>query len=163
MTYIEAISEMIRGNTPDCIDEPNDLKSANEMNQRAVESTKVKVDLLYEKIENWDCDDDLYELAQWFNELRELVGNDEIDIPVLSGDCFQMDLYNRIESIFPIITCNIDSYVLYRNDDGVFVVETVDSLAKKHLTLEDKRELAHILVDQMEDYQIDEVLNLTWM
>jgi hypothetical protein len=132
------------------------------LNQRvAKKEIEEKVDSLYEKIEDWDCHDDINELALWFNELRELVGDDNVDIPFLSGDCFQMDLYHSIESIFPLITCDIDSYVLYRNDDGVFVVESVDLLSKKHLTENDKQEVAHILVDNMADWQLDEVLSHT--
>jgi hypothetical protein len=74
-----------------------------------------------------------------------------------------MDLYRRIEAIFPLITCGIDSDVLYRNDNGVFVVENINVLSKKYLTKADKREVAHILVDQMEDNQLDEVLSHTWL
>jgi len=164
MLYTGAISEMIKGNTQNCVDKLEDIKSAIVMlNQRAVKNEiEAKVYSLHEKIENWDLHDNANDLARWFNELRELVGDDEIDIPYLSGDCFQMDLYHRIEAIFPLITCVIDSNVLYRNDNGVFVVENINVISKKHLTEADKRAVAHILVDQMEDNQLDEVLK-TWV
>ena len=134
MVYSESIIEMIDGNTQNCIKELQDIKKAMELLlERAgniiPEDTptadnnneiKEKKEALVEKIESWDSHDNIYELAQWFNELRELVGDDEIDIPYLSGNCFQMDLYHRIEAIFPLITCNIDGGVLYQPDQAEF-------------------------------------------
>lgn len=72
-----------------------------------------------------------------------------------------MDLYHCIERIFPLITCDIDGNVLYKNDDEVFIVADLDSLAKKHLTEADKRAVAHTLVDKMADWQLDELLSHT--
>jgi hypothetical protein len=176
MVYTESITEMIKCNTQNCINEFQDIKRTTELPlERAgniiPEDTptanndneiKAKIDSLVEKIENWDPNDDLFELARCFNELRELKGDDDIDAYCPSGDCFHMDLYHRIDSIFPLITCEIDGNVLYRNDDGKYIVESIESLSKKHLTLEDKRAVAHLVVNQMAwDEQLDKVLKAT--
>ena len=159
MTCTGTSNELIKGNTQDC--DNQDIKSTIEMlNQRAQKALEEKENSIYEKIKHWDCDTNVNDLASWFNELRELVGNDNVDIPDLCGDCFQMDLYHRLETIIPLVTCNHDSDVLYRNEDGVFAVADLGSLANKYLTENDKREIAHILVDQMVDWELDEVLRL---
>jgi hypothetical protein len=161
MTCTGTLNELIKGNTQDFVEDYQDIKSTIEMlNQGAQKALEEKENSIYKKIKDWECDDNVNDLASWFNELRELVGNDNVEIPDLCGDCFQMDLYHRLETILPLITCNMDSDVLYRNEDGIFVVENLDSLFKRYLTGDDKREVAHLIVDKMEDAQLNEVLKM---
>jgi hypothetical protein len=157
MVYSEALSDLINENTQDCVDDLQDIENA-------IETLKErKVNSLSKKILHWDNNYPVNDLVRWLNELREL-GSDfdiyESDLPKALNYTFlsQRDLYSLLKSILTIYALSESGDIVFQDKDGKFYYEQIDTLAQKCLTLEDKRELAHILVDKMEDEQLNEVI-----